>query len=176
MREEHGGELLDRGRSRRPSPSPTTRSPTSTCRAAARCRGAARRCERCRASSGCSTTPDKRASASTTRARAIWSRSRDARSLVHLLLLARRRRAPDFARTVDIHRKPGYDPVELFLDPALPLPKLAIGWRLRKRKLGFRTLMDVIPLEADAGAAARTAALRTVPKRDHSLSPAKRTC
>src|SRR5439155_8287330 len=28
-------------------------------------------------------------------------------------------RAPDFARTVDIHRKPGYDPVELFTDPAL---------------------------------------------------------
>jgi len=27
-------------------------------------------------------------------------------------------RAPDFARTVDIHRKPGYDPVELFFDPA----------------------------------------------------------
>ena len=26
--------------------------------------------------------------------------------------------APDFARTVDIHRKPGYDPVELFFDPA----------------------------------------------------------
>ena len=26
-------------------------------------------------------------------------------------------RAPDFARTVDIHRKPGYDPAELFLDP-----------------------------------------------------------
>lgn len=25
--------------------------------------------------------------------------------------------APPFARTVDIHRKPGYDPVELFLDP-----------------------------------------------------------
>ena len=23
-----------------------------------------------------------------------------------------------FARTVDIHRKPGYDPVELFFDPA----------------------------------------------------------
>jgi hypothetical protein len=29
-------------------------------------------------------------------------------------------RAPDFARTVDIHRKPGYDPVELFLDPKIP--------------------------------------------------------
>jgi predicted AlkP superfamily pyrophosphatase or phosphodiesterase len=27
-------------------------------------------------------------------------------------------RAPGFARTVDIHRKPGYDPVELFFDPA----------------------------------------------------------
>jgi predicted AlkP superfamily pyrophosphatase or phosphodiesterase len=26
-------------------------------------------------------------------------------------------RAPGFARTVDIHRKPGYDPVELFFDP-----------------------------------------------------------
>lgn len=26
--------------------------------------------------------------------------------------------APPFARTVDIHRKPGYDPVELFFDPA----------------------------------------------------------
>ncbi len=26
-------------------------------------------------------------------------------------------KAPPFARTVDIHRKPGYDPVELFVDP-----------------------------------------------------------
>ena len=57
------------------------------------------------------------------------------------------RRAPDFARTVDIHRKPGYDPVELFFDPALPLPKLASAWRLAKRKLGFRTLMDVVSLK-----------------------------
>jgi predicted AlkP superfamily pyrophosphatase or phosphodiesterase len=56
-------------------------------------------------------------------------------------------RAPDFARTVDIHRKPGYDPVELFIDPALRLPKVAIGWRLAKKVLGFRYLMDVIPLE-----------------------------
>ena len=56
-------------------------------------------------------------------------------------------KAPDFARTVDIHHKPGYDPVELFLDPALPAPKLNIGWRLLKRKLGFRTLLDVIPLD-----------------------------
>jgi predicted AlkP superfamily pyrophosphatase or phosphodiesterase len=55
--------------------------------------------------------------------------------------------APDFARTVDIHRKPGYDPVELFLDPALRAPKVAIGWRLLKKTLGFRYLMDVIPLD-----------------------------
>jgi predicted AlkP superfamily pyrophosphatase or phosphodiesterase len=58
------------------------------------------------------------------------------------------RRAPDFARTVEIHRKPGYDPVELFLDPAITVPKAAIGKRLLLRKLGFRALMDVIPLDA----------------------------
>jgi predicted AlkP superfamily pyrophosphatase or phosphodiesterase len=57
-------------------------------------------------------------------------------------------RAPDFARTVDIHRKPGYDPVELFLDPKIPLPKLKIAWRLLQKKLGLRMLMDVIPLDA----------------------------
>jgi len=56
-------------------------------------------------------------------------------------------RAPDFARTVDIHRKPGYDPVELFLDPAIRIPQLALGWRLAKKALGLRTLMDVIGLD-----------------------------
>jgi len=56
--------------------------------------------------------------------------------------------APDFARTVDIHRKPGYDPVELFLDPALRVPPLSVGWRLAKKAFGFRYLMDVIPLDA----------------------------
>jgi predicted AlkP superfamily pyrophosphatase or phosphodiesterase len=58
------------------------------------------------------------------------------------------RSAPDFARTVDIHRKPGYDPVELFLDPQIPLAKAKIAWRLLQKKLGFRMLMDVIPLDA----------------------------
>ena len=57
-------------------------------------------------------------------------------------------RAPDFARTVEIHRKPGYDPVELFLDPAIRVPALTVGWKLARRKLGFRTLLDVIPLDA----------------------------
>ncbi len=55
-------------------------------------------------------------------------------------------RAPDYARTVDIHRKPGYDPVELFIDPEIRWPRLAIGTRLAKRKLGMRTLLDVISL------------------------------
>lgn len=57
-------------------------------------------------------------------------------------------RAPDFARTVDIHRKPGYDPVELFLDPQIRLPRLAVASRLARKAMGFRTLMDVIGLDA----------------------------
>lgn len=56
-------------------------------------------------------------------------------------------RAPDYARTVDIHRKPGYDPVELFLDPTLVAPQAQVVWKLARRKLGFRTLLDVIPLD-----------------------------
>jgi hypothetical protein len=56
--------------------------------------------------------------------------------------------APDFARTVDIHRKPGYDPVELFVDPEITLPTAKIAWRLLQKKLGFRMLMDVISLDA----------------------------
>jgi predicted AlkP superfamily pyrophosphatase or phosphodiesterase len=57
-------------------------------------------------------------------------------------------RAPDYARTVDIHRKPGYDPAELFIDPLLRAAKLRIGLRLAKKALGMRYLMDVIPLDA----------------------------
>jgi len=57
-------------------------------------------------------------------------------------------KAPDFARCVDIHRKYGYDPVELFIDPALALPKIRIAAKLLRKSLGFRTLMDVIPLDA----------------------------
>ncbi len=56
---------------------------------------------------------------------------------------------PDFARTVDIHRKPGYDPVELFVDPALPLGgKLRVAARLARKLSGMRYYMDVIPLDA----------------------------
>ncbi len=56
-------------------------------------------------------------------------------------------KAPDFARTVDIHRKPGYDPMELFLDPELRWPKVHVARRLLARKLGFRNLLDVIPIK-----------------------------
>ncbi len=52
-------------------------------------------------------------------------------------------KAPDYARTVDIHRKPGYDPVELFFDPDLPAVQLQAAWKLAKRKLGVRCLLDV---------------------------------
>ena len=58
-------------------------------------------------------------------------------------------RAPDYARTVDIHLKPGYDPAELFLDPKLGLPMLKVARRLLARKLGFRNLLDVIGLDAN---------------------------
>jgi predicted AlkP superfamily pyrophosphatase or phosphodiesterase len=57
-------------------------------------------------------------------------------------------RAPDYARTVDIHRKPGYDPAELFLDPKLSLPRLRVAATLARKAMGFRYLMTVIPLDA----------------------------
>lgn len=58
------------------------------------------------------------------------------------------KKAPDFARTVDIHNKPGYDPVELFTDPNKKMIFLRIAFKLLKKKLGFRALLDVIPLRA----------------------------
>ena len=58
-------------------------------------------------------------------------------------------KAPDYARMVDIHKKPGYDPVEMLTDPADKLVVPKILWKLLKKKLGFRTVMDVIPLKAE---------------------------
>jgi predicted AlkP superfamily pyrophosphatase or phosphodiesterase len=52
-------------------------------------------------------------------------------------------KAPDYARCVDIHKKPGYDPVEMFLTS-----KLRAGYKLLRKKTGFRYVMDVIPLDA----------------------------
>jgi predicted AlkP superfamily pyrophosphatase or phosphodiesterase len=52
-------------------------------------------------------------------------------------------RAPDYARVVDIHKKPGYDPVEMFMTS-----KLRAGYKLLRKKAGLRYVMDVIPLDA----------------------------
>ncbi|MBL7696519.1 MAG: alkaline phosphatase family protein [Chitinophagaceae bacterium] len=51
--------------------------------------------------------------------------------------------APDYARVVDIHKKPGYDPAELFMTS-----KLRAGYKLLRKKSGLRYVMDVIPLDA----------------------------
>jgi predicted AlkP superfamily pyrophosphatase or phosphodiesterase len=51
--------------------------------------------------------------------------------------------APDYARAVDIHKKPGYDPVEMFMTS-----KLRAGYKLLRKKIGLRYVMDVIPLDA----------------------------
>ncbi|MFF1823519.1 alkaline phosphatase family protein [Kribbella sp. NPDC058245] len=56
-------------------------------------------------------------------------------------------RAPDFARAVEIHRKPGYDPAELFFDPQDPLVKPRAASYLLRKKLGFRYTMQVVPLD-----------------------------
>jgi predicted AlkP superfamily pyrophosphatase or phosphodiesterase len=82
------------------------------------------------------------------------------------------RMAPDFARCVDIHRKPGYDPVELFLDPKIPAVKLKIMRRLLQKKLGFRMLMDVIPLDARLVKGSHGA--RPANKADYPLLATKR--
>jgi predicted AlkP superfamily pyrophosphatase or phosphodiesterase len=57
-------------------------------------------------------------------------------------------KAPDFARCVDIFKKPGYDPVEMFMDPNNPLIKLHAAYKLARKLTGFRYRMDVIPLDA----------------------------
>ncbi|RVU00352.1 alkaline phosphatase family protein [Mucilaginibacter limnophilus] len=51
--------------------------------------------------------------------------------------------APDYARVVDIHKKPGYDPVEMFMTS-----KARAGYKLLRKKAGLRYVMDVIPLDA----------------------------
>ena len=55
--------------------------------------------------------------------------------------------APDFARTIDIHRKPGFDPCEMLYDPRLKSPRAAAAYRVLRKKLGLRYRMDVIPLD-----------------------------
>ena len=58
-------------------------------------------------------------------------------------------RAPDYARTVDIHRKPGYDPAELLIDSAIKFPLLNVACFLLKKRLGFRALLKLTPLSGE---------------------------
>jgi predicted AlkP superfamily pyrophosphatase or phosphodiesterase len=51
--------------------------------------------------------------------------------------------APDYARSVDIHKKPGYDPVEMFMSS-----KVRAAYKLLRKKAALRYVMDVIPLDA----------------------------
>jgi len=55
--------------------------------------------------------------------------------------------APDFARLVEIHKKPGYDPVELFMDPNDRWVKLRAASAVLRKKLGMRYMLDVVPLD-----------------------------
>jgi predicted AlkP superfamily pyrophosphatase or phosphodiesterase len=77
------------------------------------------------------------------------------------------RAAPDYARTVDIHRKPGYDPCELFYDPRMWWPKGRALARLVQKKLGLRTLFDVVPL--DPGLVRGSHGLRATAPEDRPL-------
>ena len=74
-------------------------------------------------------------------------------------------KAPDYARTVDIHRKPGYDPVELFLDPAIRIPpaRPRVAARQEEARLPHADGRD--PARRVAGAAARTAGSPTTRRR-----------
>ncbi|MER6128054.1 nucleotide pyrophosphatase/phosphodiesterase family protein [Streptomyces sp. NPDC001795] len=56
-------------------------------------------------------------------------------------------RAPDFARQVEIHRKPGYDPAELLYDDTVPAVKLRAAGQVARKKLGFRYRIRTVPLD-----------------------------
>lgn len=59
-------------------------------------------------------------------------------------------RAPEFAPCVDIHRKPGYDPAELLMNPGDRTVKAKAAVALAKKAVGLRYTMGVIALNGDA--------------------------
>ena len=150
---------------------PTTRSPTSTSGTPT----ASRRCARCsrtrRASSRCSTGPARRHTASTTSAAATSCVVADPRAWFTYYYWLDDDRAPDFARGVEIHRKPGYDPAELFFDPADRSAKARAGLRLVRKKLGLRYSMSVVPLDAALGQGQPRPAARRPGRTDPCCSP-----
>ncbi|SCD49096.1 Predicted pyrophosphatase or phosphodiesterase, AlkP superfamily [Streptomyces sp. SolWspMP-sol7th] len=56
-------------------------------------------------------------------------------------------RAPDFAHGVEIHRKPGYDPAELFFDPSVPAVRAKAALGVLRKKAGMRAPLTVVPLD-----------------------------
>ena len=56
-------------------------------------------------------------------------------------------KAPDYARCVEIFRKTGFDPCELFVDPRIRFPRVAVATRLARKAIGQRVLMDLVPLD-----------------------------
>ncbi len=131
-----------------PSPWPTTRWPTCTSGTST----GSTRCAPCwrppPAWSRCSTARPRRRTASTTTAAATSSSSPSPRAWFTYYYWLDDARAPDFARGVEIHRKPGYDPAELFFDPADRTAKARAGLSLVRKKLGLRYAMKVVPLDA----------------------------
>ena len=131
------------------SPSPIIKWRTSTCRGPEdvrpRRRAAAQDAGR---RAWCSIARRSASSASITSEPASWSSSPTRGRWFTYYFWLDDALAPDYARTVDIHRKPGYDPVELFVDPKLRFPKLRVARRLARKLLGFRYYMDVIGLDA----------------------------
>ncbi len=57
-------------------------------------------------------------------------------------------KAPPFARTVDIHRKPGYDPVELFID--MPTKSIPLNAALVKGSHGRPESLECVLIASDA--------------------------
>ena len=115
----------------------------------------------------CSTTPARPRTASTTRAPASWCWSPSRTPGSPTTTGSTTPRAPDFARLVEIHRKPGYDPAELFFDPAGP----GAAKRRAGARAGSQEARHALPDERGrprrrrrARSAARTAGCR--PTRD----------
>jgi hypothetical protein len=67
--------------------------------------------------------------------------------MVHVLLRLDDERAPDFARGVEIRRKPGYDPAKLFFDPSVPLVRPRATLTVLRKKDGLRAPLTVVPLD-----------------------------
>ncbi len=111
------------------------------------------------ASPRCSTARARRRTGWTTNARATWCWWPSETAWFTYYYWDDDDRAPDFARGVEIHRKPGYDPAELFFDPDDRAVKVKAGLTLARKMAGLRYAMKVVPLDPSP-VRARTAGCR----------------